>query len=66
MVQLKIKDYNQADKDILFDVLYDALSKYCYSACSSTLHPIENCSECPGKKVCRDIHAALSYIYHAN
>lgn len=66
MEQLKINDYNKTDKDILFDVLYDGLNKYCYSVCSSNAKPIENCSECPGKKVCRDIHAALSYIYHSN
>ena len=63
MIQLKIKDYSKSDKDILFEILYNALDKYCYSVSEHETNPVNDCFCCPGKRVCRDIKAALNFIY---
>lgn len=64
MIQLLIKDYSYTDKIILFDILDDALKTYRNEIVCCDAFRIDNCDKCPGKKVCRDIQQAFTYLYH--
>ena len=58
MIQLKIGNYSRDDKSLLYDALQEAR----LAICGCTEWRLDECTDCPSKRVCDDIKLALDYL----